>query len=107
MITKVLDLFAAVMCCLAIYYQHENAGTMYEYSQWFFMAIGIVIFALSAVIKDNYIDAAHAVVAFIFGYCVGVVVAIGYLAIILLFRRYWKAQFLVTMSFCLGVFYVF
>ena len=106
MLTKLLDIIAALAAAGSAYYYYTQSQPAYDLTHVFLMAISLTVFGLSAVIKDNYVDLAHGMVALCFGYFAGVPIALGYLISVLLVRRYVYAQVSLTVLFSMGVFFL-
>lgn len=106
MLTKLLDIIAALAVFGAVYYSYTQVEPSFDLTHVFLMTIGITVFGLSAVIKDNYVDFVHTLVSLAFGYFAGVLVASGYLICVLLVRRYVYAQVSLTVLFSMGVFFL-
>lgn len=106
MLTKLLDIIAVLAAAGAVYYHYTQTQPAFDLTHVFLMAISLTVFGLSAVIKDNYVDLAHAMAALAFGYFAGVFIAIGYLVCVLLVRRYVYAQVSLTVLFSMGVFFL-
>lgn len=96
MLTKFLDMAAAVFLISAGYLSYVTPVEAFDLTATFALAVGLFIFALSSMIKDNYFDLLHCLSAGIFAYYVNPILAVAYLSVIILVRRNKTAQVIIA-----------